>query len=129
MRLVPSQSPGRGTRKARDFGTEIAQLRVQGYTLEAIRSALADAGVHVTRSTVWREANRAAALDAVKPTAKGVGTSGLAPSNDAVPTVASATTSPVATQDRAARRSGAEVAEVFMRTQITNPLIRAKEKR
>ena len=42
------QPPGRITRKARDLEADVVQLRAQGYTLEAIRQALAGAGVHVS---------------------------------------------------------------------------------
>lgn len=61
MNLVPARPPGPNARKARAFATEIAVLRAQGYTFEAIREALAGAGVHVSNSTVQREAARAAA--------------------------------------------------------------------
>ena len=128
MRLVPTQSPGRGTRKARDFGIEIAQLRAQGYTLDAIRIALANAGVDVTISTVWREANRAVVAQPAKPVAKAMAAS-AAPPDAVAPTIAQASASPPAAQTRAERRNGNEVAEAFMRSQITNPLIRAKEQR
>lgn len=57
-RLTPRQPPGRITRKARAYAPEILRLREAGYSLEAIREALADAGVKVSRSTVWREASR-----------------------------------------------------------------------
>jgi hypothetical protein len=59
------QPPGRITRKTRDFEAEIVQLRAQGYTLEAIRQALAGAGVHVSINTVRREAIRHAAPNPV----------------------------------------------------------------
>ncbi len=51
MKLAPTGPPGRITRKARAFAAEILQLRNQGYTFEAIRAALAEAGVHVSSST------------------------------------------------------------------------------
>jgi hypothetical protein len=62
MNLVPARPPGPNARKARAFAAEIALLRAQGYTFEAIREALAGAGVHVSNSTVQREAARAAAM-------------------------------------------------------------------
>ena len=58
MRLNPKLPPGRVNRKARAFEPEIARLRSQGYTCEAIRAALADIGVNVSLSTVQREAAR-----------------------------------------------------------------------
>ena len=129
MRLVPTQSPGRGTRKARDFGAEIVQLRAQGYTLEAIRIALANAGVHVTISTVWREANRASHPHLVKPKAHPAATSMPPPSQSQDPTAPVAPAVPEAAQNVPGRRNGKEVAEVFMRGQITNTLVRSKEQR
>ncbi|HRH85366.1 MAG TPA: hypothetical protein PLO41_00845 [Rubrivivax sp.] len=60
MNLVPVRPPGPNARKARAFAAEIARLRAQGYTFEAIREALADVGVLVSNSTVQREAARAA---------------------------------------------------------------------
>ncbi len=59
MRLDPKHPPGRTNRKARAYQSEIARLRAEGYTCDAIRVALADSGVHVSRSTVQREAARA----------------------------------------------------------------------
>lgn len=57
-RLTPLQPPGRKTRKARAYSSEILRLRALGYSCDAIRGALADAGVKVSLSTVWREAKR-----------------------------------------------------------------------
>jgi hypothetical protein len=54
-RLTPRQAPGRETRKARAYTSEILRLRELGYTFEAIRGALADVGVKVSISTVRRE--------------------------------------------------------------------------
>ena len=45
MNLVPVRPPGPNARKARAFAADIARLRAQGYTFEAIREALAGAGV------------------------------------------------------------------------------------
>jgi hypothetical protein len=128
MRLIPTHPPGRSTRKARDFETEIVQLREQGYTLEAIRNALADAGVHVTISTVRREANRAAASQRVIPAPDAPATSARAPSPSSAATKG-VPTAPVTPQVLPERRSGKDVAEVFMRNRITNPLVRSKEQR
>jgi hypothetical protein len=120
------QPPGRITRKARDFEAEIVQLRAQGYTLEAIRRALAGAGVHVSISTVRREANRHAAPNPVA--AASSNTPGVRPPS---PPQASATSvAPAGLVITAAlpeQRSGKEIAEAFVRNQSTNPLIRAKE--
>jgi hypothetical protein len=127
MRLIPTHPPGRSTRKARDFETEIVQLRAQGYTLEAIRNALANAGVHVTISTVRREATRADASHRETPLFGPPATKARA----AAPSPAATTREalPVASQVLPERRSGRDVAEDFMRNRITNPLIRSKEQR
>ena len=120
------QPPGRITRKARDFEAEIVQLRAQGYTLVAIRRALAGAGVHVSISTVRREANRHAAANPVAAATSN--TPGVRPPS---PPQASATSvAPAGLVITAAlpeQRSGKEIAEAFVRNQSTNPLIRAKE--
>lgn len=129
MRLVPTQSPGRGTRKARDFGADIVQLRAQGYTLEAIRIALANAGVHVTISTVWREANRAPRPHPIKPVAQPAATSMPPPPQSLAPAAPAGSAASDIAQDVPRRRNGKEVAEVFMRGQITNSLIRSREQR
>jgi hypothetical protein len=57
-RLTPKHPPGRSSRKARAFEAEISRLYAEGYSCEAIRVALADAGVCVSASTVWREVAR-----------------------------------------------------------------------
>ena len=58
QRLIPRQPPGRCCRKASTFSAEITRLRAEGYSFEAIREALAEAGVVVSNSTVQREAAR-----------------------------------------------------------------------
>ncbi|MFG6458616.1 hypothetical protein [Roseateles sp. BYS96W] len=64
MKLTPSRPPGRANRKAGAFEVEIRRLRADGYTFEAIRAALADAGVQVSLKTVQREAARIGAVPA-----------------------------------------------------------------
>ena len=129
MKLVPQQPPGRITRKARDFEPDIVQLRAQGYTLNAIRQALATAGVHVSISTVRREALRGTpATPATTATrAKAHDFSLPMSSQDATPAAAPAAlvNNPVPLH----WRNGQDVAEAFTRNRITNPLIRAREKR
>ena len=129
VRLVPTQPPSHGRRKAWQFETEIVQLRAEGYTLDAIRTALANAGVHVTISTVRREANRATASRSIEPVTKPTTTSVPTPPLPPVRTTAAAPAAPLTTPVVQERRSGKEVAEDFMRNQITNPLIRSKEQR
>jgi phage-related tail fiber protein len=129
--LTPKCPPGRGSRKARAFAAEIARLQALGYTLEAIRQALAEAGVLVSKSTVQREAARlslcradAGTTDAATPqrrTPLQASPAALTSSGHA------ATHRPDDTFTTPETCSAKEMAEVFMRQQITNPLIRAKE--
>ena len=116
------QPPGRITRKARNFKVEIAQLRAQGYTLEAIRQALAGAGVQVSISTVRREASRHAAPTAVA--AAGANAPGVPPASPhqaAATTVASAGL--INTAGMPEQPSAKDLAEAFVRTRSTNPLV------
>ena len=55
MTLIPKRPPGRLNRKALEFATDIGRLHALGYSCEAIRQALVDAGLNVSRSTVTRE--------------------------------------------------------------------------
>lgn len=59
MKLAPTDPPGRSSRKARHLAQDMRELRAQGYTFEAIRVALAAAGVHVSNATAQREVARA----------------------------------------------------------------------
>jgi hypothetical protein len=125
VKLAPLQPPGRITRKARDFEAEIVQLRAQGYTLDAIRRALDGVGVNVSISTVRREANRHASSNMVAA-------GGTAPSvPQTLSCLATATTAAPAGSVRitlmAEQATGRGLAEAFVRSQSTNPLIRAKE--
>lgn len=65
MKLVPTDPPGRSSRKAKRFAQDMRELRAQGYTFEAIRMALAAVGVHVSNATVQREVARATKAAAV----------------------------------------------------------------
>ena len=67
MQLTPRQPPGRKSRKVLAYASEIRRLRAEGHTNEAIREALADVGVEVSRSTVQREAKRLAVEDIRAP--------------------------------------------------------------
>ncbi len=115
MRLNPKDPPGRVNRKARAFEAEIARLRLDGYTFEAIRSALSDAGIAVSLSTVQREAKRLK-RGHVRPHASAPTLSTLAV---APPSPAAATPS-FATDPRTSR----EIAAAFVSQRITNPLLR-----
>jgi hypothetical protein len=116
MKLAPKHPPGRRTRKARAFEAEIRQLRGEGYTFEAIRAALADAGVHVSRSTVQREADRQA-FDGAAGGEEGATRNAYTPTKRRPSATALA-------QARAEPLSGKDIAEAFVRNRITNPLIR-----
>lgn len=126
MPLTPKRPPGRSTRKARAFEADIAQLRAQGYTLEAIREALAEAGVHVGKSTVQREAARstpgrqAKAVEVVTAGADRIAAPPHAPTGVETPVA------PVSASSRAELRSGKDIAEAFVRNRITNPLVRTR---
>ncbi|MBW0171438.1 MAG: hypothetical protein KXJ61_14550 [Hydrogenophaga sp.] len=132
MKLIPTDPPGRSSRKARRFAQDMRELRAQGYTFEAIRMALAAVGVHVSNATVQREVARAAKSHGVVLAADSV----LRPGNELKapapmpPTAApeSTTVSSPALEDaiETDARSGKEIAEAFASSRITNPLARAR---
>lgn len=133
MSLEPDTAPGVGSRKAWAYEQEIARLRALGYTLDAIREALAKAGVVVSISTVWREASRA--RRAPQPTAQSA-TPGPASGSTgdrepaSLPAALSQTApslDPAKPESVSTRRSGKDIAEEFRRRKNTNPLMRAKE--
>lgn len=130
MNLVPVRPPGPNARKARAYAADILQLRAQGYTFEAIREALAGAGVHVSNSTVQREVARAAEERHTNP--------GRTPSTTVAgtqgrPIVSIATPVPAAVQQD---NTSAELvrdfdckqdAEAFFAAHESNPLFTTKE--
>ena len=118
MKLAPKDPPGRSTRRARGFAFEIGLLRAQGYTLEAIREALGDAGVKVSKSTVQREVSRL-----VSRSSAGVATVPEPMYRAAEVVSVSAVVPPSPVSDL---RSGKEIAEAFTATQNTNPLFRQR---
>jgi len=121
VRLEPSSPPGRSSRKARAFALEILRLRDQGYSLAAIREALAEAGVRVSRSTVHREVMRP------RPDRPAAGSPKLALSHQAFAELHNAATAQAGLTGDA--RSGRDIARDFVDGRITNPLIRAREHR
>jgi len=129
VKLVPLAPPGRITRKARDFEADIVQLRAQGYTLDAIRQALNAAGVHVSISTVRREALRSETAVA-NPTVNQAERPNLAPplSTHGQSAVAPPA-APAGTALPADWRNGKDVAQAYTSSVITNQFVRAKEKR
>jgi hypothetical protein len=130
MKLVPKEPPGRSTRIARGFASDMRELRAQGYTFEAIREALAAVGVHVSNATVQREVARVTKGPATAVAASLVDQ----PSHElqrSEPTaeIPGFQTLPAVSLDNPAElglRSGREVAEAYTSSLITNPLVRAR---
>jgi len=132
MKLVPTDPPGRSSRKAKRFAQDMRELRAQGYTFEAIRMALAAVGVHVSNATVQREVARTTKAASV---AQGSG-SGVRPDEwppaltqsqvSAPPPPSNTPQSPQFVSVGADMRSGKEIAEAFASSRITNPLARAR---
>lgn len=130
MKLDPKEPPGRSKRKARRFAAEISELRAQGYTFEAIRQALAQAGVQVSNATVQREAARATRLRSqampLAPCSRPDPVlQGAAPPT---PTIPAGTTPqrPPDTRTGLDLRSAKDIAEAFTKAHISNPLVRAR---
>lgn len=111
--LNPSLPPGRLSRKALRYSTEIDRLRRLGYSLEGIRLALAEAGVQVSRSTVQREVARAEAT-AERP---------RKPADVGTP-VADRQADPQSLAHPSDELSARDEAEAFVRRHIHNPLLR-----
>ena len=132
MKLVPTDPPGRSSRKARRFAQDMRELRAQGYTFEAIRMALAAVGVHVSNATVQREVARATKAASVPQ----VLASGARPEEEpsaltqplasAAPPSTTAPQSPQVVSVQTDMRSGKEIAEAFASSRITNPLALAR---
>lgn len=125
MALTPKLPPGRANRKALAYTADIQRLRASGYSFEAIRLTLLDAGLAVSRTTVKREAAR-------RPTVVQSSRQQPAPPDPfakAAPVlVASAVSGERAPALPSPRpfagdtRSGKEIAEAFMKGRITNTL-------
>jgi hypothetical protein len=117
--LQPRRHPGRTDRKAAAYASEIVRLRVEGYTYEVIREALADVGVQLSTSALRREVRRhlqashasSRARSASPPTATQAGASPL----------------PSSLPPFRSGASGREIAEAFFKAHPSNPLLRAKE--
>lgn len=131
MDLAPKHPPGRANRKARAFTAEIHRLRAAGYSFEAIRLALHEAGVQVSRTTVKREAARPPAVvgparqrHAAAPAPQAPWSNG-APASFQQPTQSAAAPSSYAGDSR----SGEEIVEAFMQGRVTNPLMQERTPR
>ncbi|MCR5868494.1 hypothetical protein [Aquincola sp. J276] len=136
MQLEPKHPPRRTRYKLCAYSAEIHRLNAEGYTCDEIRDALAAVGLVVSRSTVQREAARgrqrpvatSPASSAVAMTTAGV----VAPpavmttssGQEPVPSLATSRAVPPADDPRTAK----QVAEDFMKDQITNPLLRTERK-
>ncbi|WP_144006633.1 hypothetical protein [Pelomonas sp. KK5] len=134
MFLSPTHPPGRRDRKALAFSTEIHRLRAAGYTFEAIRLALLDAGVVVGRTTIKREAARPPAVVPCPPAAGISSPSGQAlPRADGpVPASAPRRQAPAIPSPAGAAhptgfsgdtRSGKDIADQFWETHCPNSLL------
>jgi hypothetical protein len=121
MNLIPKLPPGRANRKALAFACEIDRLREAGYSFEAIRVALLDAGVKVSRSTVKREVAKGCAVARPAPQRHPVRSSD--PARSAVDPVRTAP-APFAGD----ARSGKEIAEAFMKGRVGNPLMKERNR-
>lgn len=121
MQLQPRREPGRRDRKAAAYAAEIVRLRIEGYTFEAIREALADVGIQLSESALRREVQR------LQRPADRVG-SGVQPASR-TPAITTASSQPasVATASVPTGTSGREIAETFFNANPSNPLLRAKE--
>jgi hypothetical protein len=119
MPLLPRRPAGRANRKALAFVTEILRLRAEGYSFEAIRDALADAGVNVNASTVRREVLRCRVRPAMPPAAAAPRIGPSPPARALPPAHLVASES----------RSGREVAETFTRGHVSHPLLRKESQR
>lgn len=132
MKLVPTDPPGRSSRKAKRFAQDMRELRAQGYTFEAIRMALAAVGVHVSNATVQREVARATkAASSAQSAGSDVRPDDFPPvlTQSQVSTSPPPTTTPQSSQVvfvETDMRSGKEIAEAFASSRITNPLARAR---
>ena len=127
--LLPTQGPGRLTRKARHYVAQIIGLRDQGYTLEAIQQALAAVGVQVSISTVRREAMRPLPLTSW-PVAGPGGAPSAVPVAHAHPPAAAAVSNAESSKTAGvpASSNGKDFAAAYAHSKSTNALTRAKER-
>jgi hypothetical protein len=125
VQLQPKHPPGRKSRKVRAFATEIHRLQADGYTCDEIREALADVGVVVSRSTVQREAARA--LQRTKHTNATVAAA-VATSRQAAPQIDREPVPPSPRPHADDPRTARQIAEDFMKGQVTNPLLHTERK-
>lgn len=136
VQLEPKHPPRRTRYKLWAYSAEIHRLNAEGYTCDEIRDALAEVGLVVSRSTVQREAargrQRPAATRATSPagstTAAGDATSPAAMATSSGLEPVPSLTTPRALAPADDPRTAKQVAEDFMKDQITNPLLRTERK-
>lgn len=136
VQLEPKHPPRRTRCKLWAYSAEIHRLHAEGYTCDEIRDALAEVGLVVSRSTVQREAARgrqrpvatSAPNLARQMTADAVAAAPavMAPSTGSQSVLSLATSSAAPATDDP--RTAKQVAEDFMKDQITNPLLRTERK-
>ncbi len=124
MALTPKLPPGRANRKALAYTADIQRLRASGYSFEAIRLTLLDAGLAVSRTTVKREA---AKRPTVTQSARQRSTPDPFAKEDPALVALSvsgerAPAPPSLVNFAGDSRSGREIAEAFMKGRITNTL-------
>ncbi|MBE2241929.1 MAG: hypothetical protein IAE86_04180 [Burkholderiaceae bacterium] len=125
MSLTPRRPPGRSTRKARAFADEIARLHADGYTCDAIREALADAGVYVSTSTVQREVTRHTCHHGRAAAARVLTLARPAAAHSQITPSATKPDLPPSEQSHAELR-GKDIAQAFVDKRITNSLLRKR---
>jgi hypothetical protein len=129
MDLIPKLPPGRSNRKALAFNAEIHRLRAVGYTFEAVRLALRDAGVEVSRTTIKREAAKMseAVPTAWQPPSSRPQSPAASATSASSFTHATAEASQVPAPIVSAARTSKELAEAFFDAHPSNPLFQTKE--
>ncbi|MDP4302683.1 hypothetical protein [Leptothrix discophora] len=120
MELHPTRPPGRATRKALAYAAEIQRLHGAGHSLEAIRLALGSVGVVVGRSTVYREVVRV--RGASSPPVAALLARPMSPVTSTAVGPVRALPSGLSSDTR----SGQAIAEAFMKSRITNPLLQER---
>jgi hypothetical protein len=121
VQLQPKHPPGLKRHKVRAYSVEIHRLQADGYTYDEIREALADAGVVVSRSTVQREGARV--MRRLNPTSATAAAAVATPPPAATPVHREAVRS-AALPHAGDPRTSQQIAEDFMKDQVTNPLLR-----
>ena len=128
VKLQPRRPPGRRDRKAAVYASEIARLRSDGYTYEAIREALADVGVGLSTSALRREVCRlrkhpvATSLIPHSETERRTEAESRI-SNSAPASLLPSPPGPAAPADS----RGHAIAEAFFHAHPSNPLLRTSE--